>query len=135
MTLIDFAKAVGVAIAILILNIFVAILVVLLYRFAVEPGHPSEFYDQAALRIAPWCSHIAGTGIFFGAGYLCARRKPQRNGFAFAAACAAAYAIIDAAMVGFVGAFEVKFVLSILAKLLAGLSGAFLANRTRTQPA
>jgi len=91
---IDFAKAVGVAVAILVLNILIAILVVIFYRFAVEPGHSSEFYDAAALRIALWCSHIAGTAIFFGAGYLCTRRKPQRNGCAFAAACTAAYAII-----------------------------------------
>ena len=67
---IDFAKAAGIAIAILALNILISILAVLAYSIFIEPGHPREFYDEAALRIAPWCSHIFGTALFFGAGYL-----------------------------------------------------------------
>ena len=128
---IDFAKAAGVAIAVLVLNVLIAILVVLGYRIFIEPGRPSEFYDAAALRIAPWCSHIAGTALFFGAGYLFAKRRPQRNGFLFATTFTAIYAIIDAATVGFVGVFGVEFGLSMLAKLLAALAGAFLATQIK----
>lgn len=126
---IDLAKAVGIAVAILVVNVLIAILVVLVYSLFIEPGHPREFYDAAALRIAPWCSHIAGTALFFGAGYLFAKRRPQRNGLLFAAAFTAFYALIDAATVGFAGVFEVEFSLSMLAKLLAALAGAFLATR------
>ena len=103
---------------------------VLGYSFLIEPGHPREFYEAAALRISPWCSHIAGTALFLVAGYLSAKRRPQRHGFLFAAAFTLLYAIIDAATVGFVGVFAIEFTLSMLAKLLAALGGAFLATRT-----
>jgi hypothetical protein len=131
----DYAKAAGVAIVLLALNVLIAILVVFGYSILIEPGHPREFYDAAALRIVPWCSHIAGTALFFAAGYLFARRRPQRNGFLFATAFTALYAIIDAAAVGFVGVFGIRFALSMLAKFLAALLGAFIAVRGRTTPA
>jgi len=105
------------------------------YRFFIEPGHPSEFYDAAALRIAPWCSHTIGTALFFGAGYLFGQRRPERNGLLFAATFTVLYAIIDAATAGFVGVFAVEFVLSMLAKLLAALAGAYLAARIKNNPA
>jgi hypothetical protein len=128
---IDFAKAVAVAVAILVLNVLIAIAVVLFYSIFIDPGHPHEYYNAAALRIAPWCSHIAGTALFFVAGYLMARRRPERSALLFAAVFTALYAIIDAATVGFVGVFGIEFALSMLAKLLAALAGAFLGSRTR----
>jgi hypothetical protein len=106
--------------------------VILFYSFVIEPGHPSEFYNEAALRIAPWCSHIFGTALFFGAGWLCTRRRPERNGLLFAAVFTLFYAIIDAATVGFKGILNVEFALSMLAKLLAALVGALLATRKTT---
>ena len=83
---IDFIKAIGVAIALLAINVLIAILVVIVYRFLIEPGHPTEFYDEAAMKIAPWCSHIAGTALFFVASYFLTARRPDRNGPLFAAA-------------------------------------------------
>ena len=113
----------------LVLNVLVAILVVLFYSAFVEPGRSREFYEAAATRIAPWCSHIAGTAFFFCAGYLFTARKRSRNGFLFAAAFTVFYAIIDSATVGFTSAFEIELLLSTLAKLAASLAGAYLATR------
>ena len=126
---IDFAKAAGVAAVVMALNVLIAVLVVLGYSIFIEPGHPREYYDAAALRIAPWCSYIFGTALFFGAGYLFAKRRPQRNGLLYAATFTVMYAIVDVAFVGFAGGFSVVFALSILAKLLAALAGAYLATR------
>ncbi|MGI8979848.1 MAG: hypothetical protein ACR2FY_11540 [Pirellulaceae bacterium] len=131
----DFAKAAGVAIVVLVLNVLIAVLVIVAYSIVIEPGHPKEYYDAAALRIAPWCSHIFGTALFFAAGYFFARRRPERNGLLFAVAFTVLYAIIDSATVGFVGALSVEHGLSMLAKLLAALAGAFLATRKRAVPA
>jgi hypothetical protein len=131
---IDFLKAAATAMVVLALNILIAVLVVFGYSTFIEPGHPREFYDAAALRIAPWSAHTAGTALFFGAGYLLASRRPQRNGFLFAAAFTGLYAIIDGAIVGFVGVLSVEFALSILANLLAALGGTFLATRKRKNP-
>jgi len=134
MTLLDLAKALGIAVAILVLNVLIAIAVVLFYSIVIDPGHPHEYYNEAAMRIAPWCSHIAGTALFFGAGYLFARRRPERNGWLFAATFTVLYAIIDAATVGFASFFEIEFGLSMLAKLLAALAGTWLASRYRKKP-
>jgi hypothetical protein len=126
---IDILKATGVAILLLALNVLIAVLVVLAYSVFIDPGHPREYYNEAAQRIAPWCSHIAGTALFFVAGYYFAKRNPERNGVLFAVTFTVLYAIIDGAIVGFVGVFSIVFGLSMLAKLLAGLAGAFLAIR------
>jgi hypothetical protein len=126
---IDFAKAAAVAVAVLAVNFVIVIMAVLGYSILIAPGHPRAFYDAAALRIAPWCVHTAGTALFLGAGYLFASRRPQRNGFLFAATFSVLYAIIDGASVGFVGIFTVEFALSMLGNLLAALAGAWLAAR------
>jgi hypothetical protein len=128
---IDFAKAAAVAIAVLILNFIIVILAVFGYSILIEPGHPTAFYESAALRIAPWCVHTAGTALFFGAGFLLARRRPERNGLLFAGAFSVLYAIIDAASVGFVSVFTGEFAVSMLANLLAALAGAWFATRRR----
>jgi hypothetical protein len=133
MKLIDFAKAAAVAVAVFAANIVIVILAVFGYSMLVEPGHPREFYDAAAPRIASWCVHIAGTALFLCAGYLFARRRPQRNGYVFAAAFSVLYAIIDAATVGFVGIFSAEFALSMLGNLLAALAGTFVAARKKSE--
>jgi hypothetical protein len=129
MSPIDYLKATGVAILVLVLNVLIAVLVVFAYSVFIDPGHPREYYNEAALRIAPWCSHIAGTALFFVAGYFFARRRPERNGFLFAVNFSVLYAVIDGATIGFVGVFSIVFGLSMLAKLLAALAGGFLATR------
>jgi hypothetical protein len=129
---IDFAKATGVAVLVLALNLLIATLVILAYSIFIEPGHPQEFYNEAALKIAPWCSHTVGTALFFVAGYWFARGRTRRDALVFAVAFTVLYAIIDSAIVAFATFVQLEFWLSMLAKLVAALAGAFLATRKGT---
>ena len=125
----DYFKCVGVGFALLVVNILIAILVVTIYVLVIDPGHPREYYDEAALRIAPWCSHIAGTALFFITTWFLSVRRPDRSPYQFAIAVTLFYAIIDAATVNFAGIWEFEFATSILAKLAAALAGAFVGKR------
>jgi hypothetical protein len=127
---IDFAKAAGAAVGILVLNLLCAVLAVLAYSIFVAPGHPSEYYDAAALWIAPWSAHIAGTLLFLGAGFWFARQARERNGYLFAVVFTALYGVLDSATVGFKCVFELHFVLSMLGNFGAALVGAFVGTRT-----
>jgi len=130
---IDFAKAAGVALVILIISVIISILAVLFYSFFINPGQPREYYDEAAKRIAPWCSHIGGTALFLLAAYYFGRHNPARNPFLFALAFTVLYVIIDGATVKFKGLLNWQFGLAMLVKLLAALAGAYLAT-LRAQP-
>jgi hypothetical protein len=129
MELIDFAKAAAVAAAVLALNVLISILVVTAYSIFIKPGQPREFYDAAALRIAPWCCYTAGTALFLAAGYYFAGGHPARNGYLFAVTFTMLYVIIDGATVGFVGVLSMEFAASMLLKLAAALAGAYFGAR------
>ena len=125
----DYFKCAGVGFALLVVNILIAVLVVMIYALVIDPGHPREYYDAAALRISPWCSHIAGTTLFFIATWYVTPRRPDRNAYQFAIAITLFYTIIDSAMMGFAGILDFEFAMSMLAKLVAALAGAFVGNR------
>lgn len=129
MKAVDFLKAAGVALALLAINVLIGILVVAVYAVVIEPGHPHEFYEEAATRIVPWSCHIVGTVLFFVTAWRLTAHKPERNGYVFATAVIAMYAILDGASVGFSGIWGAAFAYSMLAKLLAALAGAYIATR------
>lgn len=127
MKLLDYVKALGVALLVLVLNTVVAIVVVLGYSMFVNPGQPSEYYTKVAPTIVPLYVHIASPFFFFGAGYLFARRRPDRNGLLFATAVVVAYVVIDSAMVAF--KVDVEFAMWMVLNLVAALAGAMLPGR------
>jgi hypothetical protein len=132
MSMLDFIKALGVALLLMAANVAVAFAVVWAYSAFIAPGHEAAFYQAAAQRIAPWSSIVAGIALFFAAGWLFAKRKPARNGMAFAATFTAVYAALDLSMViaeGVVAALWAFVVASMLSKLVAALAGAALARR------
>jgi hypothetical protein len=130
----DFAKAAGVALLVLAIDLLIAVGVVFVWGMSFEPGHPQSYYQTAGVPIARSSTRIAGTALIFGAAWLFARRRPQRNGLLFAAALVFFYALLDGASAGFVGFFSLSMALTLLLKLAAALSGAFLAHRTRVAP-
>ena len=125
---IDFAKAAGIALLLLVLNVLLSIPVILFYAWFIDPGHPRALRQSCVANSAVVLAHH-GHCPLLRCGLSIRKRRPRRNGLQFAAAFTAFYALIDAATVGFVGAFHIEFGLSMLAKLLASLGGAFLASR------
>ncbi|MBC7770720.1 MAG: hypothetical protein H7124_18200 [Phycisphaerales bacterium] len=135
MKALDIVKAAGVALALMVLNVAAAFAVVWVYGTFIEPGQEEAFYQAAAQRIAPWSSIFVGMPLFFGAGWVLTKRKPARNGVAFAAAFALIYAITDVSIIvaaGALASLSAIVVASMTTKLLAALAGARLAAPHRT---
>ena len=130
---IDYAKAAGLAILVLMLDFAVAFLVVAFYSLAIDPGHPQAYYEAAALSITPWSTRVAGPILFFLAIWGTGRRRPERNPWAFALATFFFYLVVDFALVGFgFGAvLTLPVALTLLAKLAGALAGAAVVSRAR----
>jgi hypothetical protein len=127
---VDFAKAAGIAAAVIILDLLLAVAAgyVLL-----APGHPRAYYATAAVPIALWSTRILGTALIFAACWWSARRNPQRHALVFAVTVVIYYGLIDGVSVGFKGFFTLSFGITMLLKLVAGIAGAQLAVSMRSR--
>ena len=123
------------AILIMVTDVLLSFIVVAIYSFLIEPGHPREFYDAAAQRIAPWSSHIAGPLIFFAAAYISTKRRPQRNAFLFTSAFCAAYTLITLISLVAMGQLDAFFVeggiISLALKIIGAFAATFLLTRKK----
>lgn len=131
---VDYFKAAGVAVAVLAATVVLSFPMVFAYAAFIEPGHPQSFYNEAALWIAPWSSHIFGPILFFVFNLVMARRRPGRNAYAFAAACIALYILIDFGVTALMGVSLATFLtaevaLSLVGKLAGAMLGAWIAAR------
>jgi hypothetical protein len=129
---IDFAKAAGVAMIIMVVNVLISILVITVYSYSIAPGHDAAFYEAAAQRIAPWSSVVFGAPLCFVAAYHLGRRHPDRNATVFAAVFVGVYAVVDLAILFASGGLSSLLgivVLSLTTKLIGALIGARLASR------
>ena len=132
MILMDFVKAFGVAILLLIIDVLIAFCVVYVYVSLTDPGHTQAYYVTTGVPIARWSTRIAGTALILGAAWFFGMRRPLRNAWMFAVTVTAFYALVDAASVHFAGVATISFGLTIGLKLAGGLAGAWLAVRTRS---
>ena len=57
---IDYAKALGIAAALLIVDVLIAIGVVYLYSILVDPGHPRTYYETSGIVVARWSTAPPG---------------------------------------------------------------------------
>lgn len=140
MSTLDFVKALGVAIAVLVITLAASFPMVAFYAFVVEPGHPQEFYNEAAQWIAPWSSHIFGPVVFFAFNFWMAKRPAQRNALLFAAATIVLYALVDLSTMPMMGLpmsalLSVPFGLSLLGKAAGAFLGAYCGIRARDRSA
>lgn len=134
----DYLKAAGVGAAVMAATLAFSFPMVFVYATFIEPGHPQSFYNEAALWIAPWSSHILGPLLFFGFNAVMSHRRPERNAYAFAAACIVFYVLIDFGMTALMGVSLAAFLtaqvaLSLAGKLAAALLGAWIGTRGHQQ--
>jgi len=135
MSVVDAFKALGVAVGVLAITLAASYPMVAFYAFFVEPGHPQEFYADAALWIAPWSSYVLGPLLFFAFNYWLAKRSPKRHAMLFAAVTVILYAAVDLSMLPMMGipvvaALTVPFGLSLGTKAAAAFLGAYLGARS-----
>ena len=130
---IDYAKALGLAVAVLALNLLLTTAAITVYALLIEPGQPQGHYNAMAPQIGAWTGPAGGMLLMFGTGYLFGRRRPERNPLAFIGAVFVFYLLLDAAM-GLALApagqvFRLTFIASLTVAAFAGILGAALSRR------
>ncbi len=128
----DYLKASGVALLLMVLNVAASFGVVAVYAYLIEPGHEAAYYEAAAQRIAPWSSVFVGALLFFLAAWFFGVRKPARSAIFFALTFAAIYTAIDFAIIAAVGGLPhlgLVVWISVAAKFSAAALGAQLSRR------
>lgn len=137
MNLAEFAKALGVAIFVLVLTIAASFPMVAVYAYLIEPGHPPEFYSEAANWIAPWSSYILGPIVFFCCNYWLLKTGRVRFPLQFAASTIGFYVLIDWGLFVFLiqiplsSFFTAGILLSLVVKVIAAYWGANLGLAKR----
>ena len=133
-------KALGVAVFVLVFTIAASFPMVAVYAYLIEPGHPPEFYTEAANWIAPWSSHILGPIAFFACNYWLVKTGRVRFPLRFAASTIGFYLLVDLVMLGtLLGIplstyFTLGILLSLSAKIVAAFWGARLGLTRRPAP-
>jgi len=136
----DYGRAALTALILAAAGLAVGVLTLLASSLLIEPGPDPLAYRRTAQGLVPWAVGIAGPILFGLAGYRAARRRRDRNPFAFAACFWAFYVLIDVGagiMVGQRAAgLSPQTGLLLLANLIGALDGAWLgsARRRRSDP-
>lgn len=130
----DYGRSVLVGFAVFAGTVLLSIPMVAVYAYLINPGHPQEFYNQAATWIAPWSSHVGGPLLFFWLNRRGAVRNPQRNAVAFAWATIVSYVAIDLMSVPLFGlavsdVLTPAFAASLAVKSAAALAGGILGSK------
>jgi len=128
---IDFVKALGLAIAILALDLACAFGAVWFYSLAIDPGHARDHYVALAPAISTVSTRIVGPVLFILFVWLVSRRRPDRSPWAFALAVFFFYLVIDGSLVAWQGFFVPAVFATMALKLLGALIGAWLARPAR----
>src|SRR5687767_8519678 len=69
MTLGRVAAMVGLALGVMVVNVAISILYMVVYSYAIDPGHEKEYYEAHVKIAAPYCSIVAGIPLFFLVGW------------------------------------------------------------------
>ncbi|MXX05158.1 MAG: hypothetical protein F4Z71_00175 [Gammaproteobacteria bacterium] len=141
MKFVELAIALGVAVIVLIFTMAASFPMVAVYAYLIEPGHPPEFYTEAATWIAPWSSYILGPIAFFCCNYWLVKSGRVQFPLRFAASTIGLYLLVDLGLLGFL--LNIPFssyvtaavILSLAVKVIAAFWGAKFGLAKRPAPA
>ena len=124
---VDFVKALCLAILVMVADLAVAYLFVT--AWVLIHHHPLAMSDPETVALSTQSTRIFGPILIALAVWFFARRRPDRNRWAFALSVFGFYLLIDWGMVAFQGILAPAVLLIALLKLLGALVGAWLARR------
>jgi hypothetical protein len=130
---IDFAKAFGLGVLILALNIALLFALGFFHDTVLEPGRTPAYYKTVYPKIGAFSAPIAAIVLLFLATWRLGLRRPERNARVFGGVVYASYFAIDVALGLASGPLSQllvpPFLISLGGGLLAVYAGASLARR------
>ena len=128
---VDFVKALGIAILVMVLDLICAFAVVFVWALINPPAQPLQPTDAIVVELSTLSTRICGPILFALFVWLFQRKRPDRNAWAFAVSVFGFYFLIDWSLVAFQGILEPQVLLTTALKLAGALVGAWL---TRPSP-
>ena len=123
MTLGRVAALAGLALGVMAVNVAISILYMVVYSYAIDPGHDKAYYEAHVQVAAPYCSIIAGIPLMFLVGWWVGVRP--------AMVVWLVYALVDLAI--FAGTGQTSRIGALVAvSLLTKLASAYLGALVRT---
>jgi hypothetical protein len=131
MTLTRVAMLVGVALAVLVVNVLVSFVYMAVYGHLIDPGHENAYYEAHAQRVVPWCGLLVGIPLVFFAGWWVGGWDPKiavTSALVVWLVCAISdvVALVAWGMTARAAAFVAA---SLVTKLVAAYAGASMAVR------
>ena len=123
MTLGRVAALTGLALGVMAVNVALTILYMVVYSYAIDPGHDQAYYEAHVQIAAPYCSIVAGIPLMFLVGWWVKLRP--------AILVWLVYAVIDVAVLVAAGPtlrIGVLSAVSLLTKLVSAYLGALAAG-------
>jgi hypothetical protein len=123
MTLGRVAALVGLALGVMAANVAISVLYMVVYSYAIDPGHEKTYYEDHVKIAAPYCSIVAGIPLMFLAGWWVGMRP--------AIVVWMVYTFVDLAVVAVSGPtlrIGALVAVSLLTKLVSAYLGALAAS-------
>ncbi len=124
--------AIPFALGVMIVNVLISMLYVVVYSYAIDPGHDEPYYQAYAQVAAPYCSIVAGIPLMFLAGRWIGGKFPKGNSVKAALLVWLVYFLIDLAVIvaaGLLAQIALLFTISFVTKLAAAYFGGLSAGR------
>jgi hypothetical protein len=125
MTLGRVAALTGLALGVMAVNVAISILYMVVYSYAIDPGHEKAYYEAHVKIAAPYCSIVAGIPLMFLVGWWVGLRPAMLVWLIYAVIDVAVLAGSGSGLTLRIGAFVA---VALLTKLVSAYLGALAAS-------